>query len=332
MEIRSYGTLNRVRENLIRSADGTKILAWDTETAGPDVLLCPGLGTMPEAWPNLARPDPGVRVRSWYHRGVLGSARPADETRITLDDHVDDALAVLADADIGPVVVMGWSAGVTVACELASRYPDLVAGLLLVAGTPGEVFGGLVGLRDLPAPVRTTLTTALTSVTDLVADSAGPLLGAVLRRVPVNTLTANVLRHSGLMLPGVDAEDVVRAGRRFLGHDWGWYARLAMALVQEPARPVSGIHCPVTLLTGRYDLVSGPRTAMSRLAGLPQTRVRMLPTSHFLPLEAPDEVAAELALLIERADAVRAARYWRVPAVRAVPETTHHTLTPAHLP
>jgi len=332
VEIVSCGTLGGVREHLIRSADGTKILAWDTENAGPDVLLCPGLGTMPEAWPCLATAEPGVRVRSWYHRGTLGSARPEDETRITLDDHLDDALAVLAEADLGPVVVMGWSAGVTVACELASRYPDLVSGLLLVAGTPGEVFGGLIGLRDLPAPVRATLTTALASLTGGLAGSAGPLLNALLRRVPVNTLTATMIRHSGLMLPSSATADVVRAGRRFLGQDWGWYTRLAMALVAEPNRPVTGIHCPVTLLTGRYDLVSGPRTAMSRLAGLPQTRVRMLPASHFLPLEAPQAVAGELRLLIDRADAVRGARYWRVPAGHGVPEATHHTLTPAHLP
>jgi pimeloyl-ACP methyl ester carboxylesterase len=320
-----------VREHHIRSADGTRILAWRTVTDGPDVLLCPGLGTMPEAWPTLFGPDPGVRVHSWYHRGTLGSDRPSDETRITLDDHLADALAVLADADIGPVVVMGWSAGVAVACELARRYPDLVAGLLLVAGTPGDVFGGVLGLRDLPPKVRAALTEALARTGDRLADSAGPLVNAVLRRLPVNTLTATAVRHSGLMRPTSDTADVVRAGRRFQRHDFGWYAKLALALVVEPPRPIVGIHCPVTLLIGRHDPLAGSRQAMAGLAGLPQTRVRTLPASHFLPLEQPDELAEELARLIERADAVRAAQYWRVPPT---PVTTgsHQTLTPSHLP
>ena len=318
-----------MRELHIRSADGTRIRVWQTESAGPDVLLCPGLGTMPEAWPVLTAGDPGVRVHSWYHRGTLGSDRPADENRITLDDHVADALAVLTAADLGPVVVMGWSAGVTVACELAMRHPDLVAGLLLVAGTPGDVFGGVFGLGGLPAALRARLARAGARL----ADPATPLLNAVLHNLPVNTLTATLVRHSGLMRPSSDTADVVRAGRRFLGQNWGWYARLAAALAAEPRRELTGIHCPVTLLTGRYDLLAGPRSALARVARLPQTRARVLPASHFLPLEAPEELAAELALLMRRADAVRAARYWcGIPATGPTVPATHPPLTPARLP
>ncbi|MFC7617037.1 alpha/beta fold hydrolase [Actinokineospora soli] len=84
-----------MREHPLLAADGTRLLGWQTESAGPPVLLCPGLGTIPEAWPALLLPSSGVRVLSWYHRGTMGSDRPADPTRITLADHVSDALAVL---------------------------------------------------------------------------------------------------------------------------------------------------------------------------------------------------------------------------------------------
>lgn len=287
---------------------------------------------MPEAWPILNRPDPGVRVHSWYHRGTLGSDRPADESRITLADHVSDALAVLTTAEIGPVVVMGWSAGVTVACELAIRFPELVSGLLLVAGTPGDVFGGMFGIRSVPVATRR----ALAGATGRLAGPVGPLLNLLLHHVPVNELTAMLVRHSGLIRPSSDNADVVLAGQRFLTHDWGWYLRLAMALAGEPARRLVDIHCPVTLLTGRYDPLAEPRPAIQAMAALPQTRSRVLPTSHFLPLEAPDDLADELRLLIERADAVRAARYWQAGAVTSGgevtgPAGTHPTLTPAPL-
>ena len=55
--------------------------AWtndpDGAIDGPTVVLCNGLGTGPWAWPALLRPDCGVRVVSWNHRGTGGSDRPA---------------------------------------------------------------------------------------------------------------------------------------------------------------------------------------------------------------------------------------------------------------
>src|ERR1700742_2879005 len=89
-----------VHEHDISSADGTRIRVWRSGAdGGRDVLLCPGLGTMPEAWPYLARAD-DPRVHSWSPRGTLVSARPADRRRIQLADHVADAVAVLDDAGI----------------------------------------------------------------------------------------------------------------------------------------------------------------------------------------------------------------------------------------
>jgi pimeloyl-ACP methyl ester carboxylesterase len=315
------GTLCQVREHDIRAEDGTRIRVWRSGETGRDVLLCPGLGTMPEAWPYLTRQHSGdwLRVHGWYHRGTLGSARPADPRRIRLSDHVADAMAVLDAAEIDRAVVMGWSVGVAVAAELASRYPDRVSGLLLVAGAPGDPFGGMFGILGLPPAVRRVLAAGATR---LVRD-AGPLLNAVARRVPVNAATVSVVRHSGIMRPAVSTTDVVAAGRRFITHDWGWYGRLAMALGAAPMPDLAKVCCPVTALAGRYDLLADPRHVAATIGPLPQARVRVLPTSHFLPLEAPDELADELRLLIERADAVLAAARWHrrpVPSPRTAPD------------
>lgn len=306
-----------MHEHDIRSADGTRIRAWRAgPESGRDVLLCPGLGTMPEAWPYLDRAETdGLRVRSWYHRGTLGSARPADPDRIGLADHLADALAVLDDAGMEHAVVMGWSVGVAVAVELAARHPDRVSGLLLVAGAPGDPFGGMFGVLGtvgVPAEVRR----VLAETTARVVRDAGPLLNAVLHRVPVNPLTATVARHSGLLRPASPTEYVVAAGRRFLSHDWRWYGRLALALTREPPPDLAGVRCPVTVLAGRYDVLADPKYVAKAVGALPQARIRVLPTSHFLPLEAPGELADELRLLAGRADAVRAAAHWLAPAGR----------------
>jgi pimeloyl-ACP methyl ester carboxylesterase len=298
-----------VHEHDIRSADGTRIRVWRAGDRGTDVLLCPGLGTMPEAWPYLTRPGGDQRVHSWYHRGTLGSARPADPGHLRLADHVADAVAVLNDAGIERTVVMGWSVGAAVATELAHRYPDRVAGLLLVAGAPGDPFDGMFGALSalgVPAAARRRLASGAAR---LVRD-AGPLLNAVLHRVPVNAVTAAVARHSGVMRPASPVADVVAAGRRFLSHDWGWYGQLALALGEERAPDLAGVCCPVTVLTGRYDLIADARHVARAVGALPQARIRVLPTSHFLPLEAPEELAEELRRLIERANAVLGAVRW----------------------
>jgi len=311
-----------MREYDIRAADGTRIRVWRTGETGRDVLLCPGLGTMPEAWPYLTRPDAAdwLRVHGWYHRGTLGSARPRDTRRIRMADHVSDALAVLDSAEIDRAVVMGWSVGVTVAAELASRYPDRVAGLLLVAGMPGDPFGGILGILGVPPAVRRRLASGAAR---FVRD-AGPLLNAVARRVPVNAATVSMVRHSGMMRPASAVPDVVAAGRRFLTHDWSWYGQLAMALAETGKPDLARVCCPVTVLAGRYDLLADPRAVARTVGPMPQARVRVLPTSHFLPLEAPDELADELGLLIERADAVIGAARWfdrSVPIPRQASES-----------
>lgn len=327
-----------VHEHDIHSADGTRIRTWHTGGDGRHVLLCPGLGTMPEAWPYLTRPATGDRisVHSWYHRGTLGSARPTDPTRVRLADHVADALAVLDAAEIEQAVVMGWSVGAAVATELVTRYPDRCSGLLLVAGTPGDPFGALLGGLDalgLPCDLRR----QLTGVATRVVRDAGPLLNAVLHRVPVNRLTATVVRHSGVLRPASPTDDVIAAARRFLSHDFGWYGRLALALADLPAPDLARVRCPVTVLAGRYDVIADARHVVRSVGALPQARIRLLPTSHFLPLEAPDDLADELIWLIERADAVVAAAEWADLPVHPTPAPpapraplNDHVLVPAH--
>jgi pimeloyl-ACP methyl ester carboxylesterase len=301
-----------MHEHEVTSPDGTRIRAWRTDNAGPAILLCPGLGTTPEVWPALLLPSAGVRVLSWYHRGLLGSARPADESRIELADHVADALAVLDAAGVHRCVVMGWSIGVMVAAELARRHPERVSGLLFCAGVPGDLFGAMFSAFGIPSVLRRAV--ALTGTHALRAIS--PVVDAVLHHVPVNKFTATLVQHSGLMLPGADVQVVADVLERFVQHDWRWYFTLALAAGTIPARELRGITCPITVLAGRYDLLASPERATKPVSTLPQARVRILSTSHFLPLEAPDELVQELRSLIRRVAAVDRARELARPPSR----------------
>src|SRR5436190_5539847 len=98
----------------ILAGDGSQLRVWQNTVpkSHPTVLLCPGLGALPESWPDLLRPHAPAHVVSWYHRGTFGSSRPPDTRRITLADHVEDALAVLDAAEVERCIVAGWSVGV----------------------------------------------------------------------------------------------------------------------------------------------------------------------------------------------------------------------------
>ncbi|MEU4803578.1 alpha/beta hydrolase [Actinosynnema sp. NPDC023587] len=272
-----------MREHDVSSADGTRIRLWRTDTTGPDVLLSPGPGAAAAVWPELSC----ARVHGWYHRGTMGSDRPADPSRVTLGDHVADAVAVLDDGGVERCVVVGWSMGVTVAAGLALRHPDRVSGLLLVAGAAGDSFAGTVGVPGLPEDVRRLIGVSSVAALRLV----GPLLDPVLHRVPVPELSS----------------PVVGSLRRFLKHDWRWYFTLVLALGRAPRLDLTGVTCPTTVLAGQYDWLASPDSVVGAVSGLPQARVRVLPNTHFLPWENPRVVVEELELLLARVRGVERA-------------------------
>ena len=65
-----------------------------------------------------------------YDRAGLGTSDPAAE--LTLDVQVDDLAALAAYAGDGPCVLAGHSWGGLLVLLAAARYPDLVAGLVLI--------------------------------------------------------------------------------------------------------------------------------------------------------------------------------------------------------
>ena len=82
--------------------------------------------------------------------------------------------------------------------------------------------------------------------------------------------------------------------REFARHDWDWYRHLSVALADHAPLDVAGVGCPVTFLAGRFDSlvdVADVRTAARTVAG---ARFRELLGTHFLPLQYPEVMLAEL--------------------------------------
>jgi pimeloyl-ACP methyl ester carboxylesterase len=271
-------------------AGGTRIRGWTNDGSGVPVVIANGLGTPPTAWPTLLTRDSGFAAYTWYYRGSGGSERPADPARITVDDHVGDLLALLDDRGLDRVLLVCWSIGVNVAFAFAERYPERVAGVLAVAGVPGGTFGAMFGpMRRLR---RVRHAASLGVARGLRA--AGPVLDRVAAAVPVNRRTAWAVAHSGFMLPSAAPERLIPTLEEFRTHDFRWYFTLAVAMADHAPMDLGFVTCPVTLVAGRWDIVTSRHAMALAAAEIPHAKLVLLDGSHFLPLERPDELTALL--------------------------------------
>ncbi len=271
----------------VAGADGTRLLGRVSDGDGVPVLLCNGLGAPLVSWPVLAAPGSGFRVVTWDYRGLGGSARPADPSRIGVADHVADALAVMDAAGMPSAVVAGWSIGVNVAFELASVAPARVSALLAVAGVPGGTFSAMFGPLRRGARVRHAA--ALSVARGLRA--AGPVVDRVARGVPLNRVTAASLRHSGAMHPEAGHDVLLPVLKEFREHDFRWYFTLAVAMADHRPMDLAFVRVPATLVAGRRDLLTSRHDLERAAARIPHAKLVVMDGSHFLPLERPDEIA-----------------------------------------
>ncbi|MDP9101455.1 MAG: alpha/beta hydrolase [Actinomycetota bacterium] len=278
------------------SGDGTVLRGWRNEGPGVPLVISNGLGTVPSAWPALVSASSGYDACTWHHRGTFGSARPADPSRIRVEDHADDLLALMDHLGIERALVVGWSIGVNVAFEMAQRHPDRVAGLMAVAGVPGGTFATMGGPLRIPRAWRRTFSTGVARVARL----AGPGLNLVTPRLPVNRHTAWLLAHSGFLRPSARPEVLAPMLAEFLGNDWRWYFGLAVAAAEHHPMELGWLRCPVTLVAGQHDILTSMHDVTAAASRIPHAQVTVLPGSHFLPLEYPELLQAALGELARR--------------------------------
>lgn len=271
------------------SRDGTAVRFWDTAGPGTPVVMSNGIGASHGSWPRLTAPDSGIRAVGWHHRGLAGSQRPRDERRIDVADHADDLEAVMDHVGFERAVLVGWSLGVGVAFELARRAPERVAGILAVGGAPGAAFQLLHVPPGTPAQARE----ELGSTSAWMLRVVGPPTAAM-----ASMWSAALSATPGEQpAEGAALQDTITT---FAGHDWTWFSRLVVAAGRQPAMDVASIPFPVTVVAGHFDAFVDAGRLRAVAESMPDTRFVALPGSHFVPVQQPDAVHAELLALIAR--------------------------------
>ncbi|SFL54966.1 alpha/beta fold hydrolase [Geodermatophilus ruber] len=275
---------------VVRSVDGTRLRAWCNDGAGSPVLLCNGLGAPPAAWPRVVAPDSGHRVVTWNQRGLGGSQRPADRSRVRVEDHVADARAVLDCFDLPAATVIGWSLGVNIAFELALEEPARVHAVLAVAGVPGGSYSSLFAPFGVPRRLRPRMGRLGSRVLPVV----GPLLPLLAASLPP---WYEALWPAAVLGPAHEASHpgaLLAVLAEFSRHDWSWYRYLVLAVEEHAPLDVSAVYCPVTFVAGRYDALVDVVDVRAAARTVPGARLRELAGTHFVPLQYPGVMLAEL--------------------------------------
>jgi len=157
-----------------------------TGSGEPTVILEPGLGETSAAWGWI---EPAVAAHTQvcvYDRAGRGRSEPSPDPQDG-DQIATDLHTLLERADVtGPLVMVGHSLGGLYVLDYAARYPQQVAGMVLLDATPPTAF---TSLPDYPAfyDMFTTATglfpgLARLGVTQLVNGSSHPDLPAQARQ------------------------------------------------------------------------------------------------------------------------------------------------------
>jgi pimeloyl-ACP methyl ester carboxylesterase len=233
---------------------------------------------------------------TWDHRGLGGSARPRDPSRVRVEDHVDDARAVLDAFELPSAVVVGWSLGVNVAFELALEEPARVRAVLAVAGVPGGSFSSLFGPYGVPRRLRP----RVGRVSSRLLPVLGPLLPVVVGSLPPPHALLSPDAVRGAAREAAHPGALYAVLQAFSRHDWAWYRHLALAVGEHPPLDVAGVRCPVTFVAGRYDTLVDVADVRTAARVVPGARLRVLSGTHFLPLQYPGVMVEELSRLGQR--------------------------------
>jgi pimeloyl-ACP methyl ester carboxylesterase len=227
---------------------GRRLYIECTGTGNPAVVLQSGLGESSSYWGRIAPAVAASTTVCAYDRAGHGrsdpAAAPQDGTALATDLHT-----LLERAGVpGPYVLVGHSSGGPYVRVFAARYPDQVAGMVLLDAQPADAFAAL---PDYPTTYPILRTVYSLSQTLARMGLLGPILG-----LPADQSTPKAARA---------ARDEI----------------VALPAALEQARAVTSLgDRPLIVVTAGSGQQTGWLDAQDRLAGLStNSSQRVLPAA-----------------------------------------------------
>jgi pimeloyl-ACP methyl ester carboxylesterase len=173
------------------------------EQPAPVVVFINGMGGSLEQWHNLQAEVAAFSPALTYDRGGYGLSRGAEAH--SAGEQVAELASLLTERQIkGPIILVGYSTSASIARLFASRFPDRVAGMLLIEPNLPEMDGRIPGRHD---PFRTYLR-------PLVKDTITTLFG-------IRRLSSRIAEWRGRFVLHTAQE---RKAHAVLLRFWHWWA------------------------------------------------------------------------------------------------------------
>jgi pimeloyl-ACP methyl ester carboxylesterase len=280
-------------------------IALGPETENPDIVFLHATGFNARTYRSMLAP-----LGDRFHVLAL-DARGHGRTTLSTSSfgynswtrHRDDVIAVLEKYLNRPMILAGHSMGATVSALVATRRPDLVAGVAL--------FEPVI----LPAPLR-----ALLKIPGgpLLARHFSPFMSFARKRrgrfddreSAVRALTGRGVFKT---FPAEALQDYVAdglvddaQGGMKLVCTPDFEAKTYSAQRHNPRAALLGVQCPMVLLRGEYGTSFETAEADRLAARKPEARVAFVDgATHMLPIERPDRARAAI-----EAAALMAGKTW----------------------
>jgi pimeloyl-ACP methyl ester carboxylesterase len=262
------------RELLMATSDGGG-LHVRTRGQGQPVLFLHGWGANLDTWGFVAHAlaSHDVQLIAIDQRGHGGSS--AIPKGADLDLLVDDVVTVIESLDLREVVLVGHSLGGVVAQRLVTGRPetarDRLRGIVLVNTTA----------RGAAHDLRTrTMARVLNSPFFADLATSRLLRAAIVRQSFPSSVASNRLKAARRTVAASDP-----AGRR----------HFELHRVNDVLDELGTVALPVTVLAGSADPIIPIAEPVTLANAIDHSRIRiLLGGGHLLPIERPDEVAAEV--------------------------------------
>jgi len=286
--------------------DGYKMHLYCQGSGSPAVVMEGGIGANWLTWQKVQPPLAKVTRVCSYDRAGLGwsDPRPDEHDAVATASHLHQ---LLQQAGInGPLVLMGQSAGGLYVREYAAKYPQSVAGLILVDATPPESFERIPGTRTSAAERRKLERETFWQHLETVAGFSR-ILGDCRGNAPqglseyAGWFKAQACKPSFSAGSLPEFEDFEESGEEVA--QAGPFGNLPILIIsQDPARPKPG--------WSAQDIAANPiwNSLQESLKGLSTRSCRIIAktSGHQIQLERPDVIvtAVEKMILELRSDAI----------------------------
>jgi len=240
-------------------------MAVETDGAGETILMIHGLGGTSNVWTPLL---PAVARQRTVRPDLPGSGRSHRvEGPLSIDRLVQAMQRVCSALGLERVHVAAHSLGTIVAFHLAASSPRLVRSLALFGPLLCPPDAARAGIRARGAKARAEGEAGMQAIADQLVQSA--ISAETRTRRPVAVAAVREL----LMRQCPDG-----------------YARSCDALADAQAADVSGIECPVLLVTGDEDMIAPAQAVRQIGEKIRGARVTVLMRcGHWTPVEKPEE-------------------------------------------